>query len=66
MKPEGGVKTFNKSVKVKSRRARVISRLEQQLLKGMKIESKTKNTVLLSDKDITRINKELETLKSRV
>lgn len=51
-------------VPVKSRRQRVIGRLESQLKSG------TKNTkegrVQLTDKDVKRINKELDILKKRV
>lgn len=51
-------------VPVKSRRQRVIGRLESQLKSG------TKNTkegiVQLTDKDVKRINREISTLKSRI
>lgn len=72
MKQESGVKGFNKSVKSKLRRARVIERLQQQLIKGVKVDKiKEGNKIAvitspLSDKDVARIEKELVTLKSRI
>ena len=51
-------------VLVRSRRARVLEQLDAQLQRG------TKNTkqgeVALEEKDIKRINKEMEILKKRV
>lgn len=65
-----GVK-WNKSSKSKQRRKSVIERLETQLKSGVKpIEamrlSKDKSTQPLTDLDIKRINKEIETLKQRI
>jgi len=49
----------------KLRRARVLSRLKAQLDTGVKI-NKSGETVKLTDGNISRINRELETLKKRV
>ena len=50
----------------KSRQRNVIVMLEKQLKSGVKTQKKTTDVkVPLSDSDIKRINKELETLKSR-
>lgn len=48
-----------------SRRRSVITRLENQLKVGTKT-NKDGDVVLLSKSDVSRINKELETLKSRI
>jgi hypothetical protein len=55
-------------VPVKSRRARVLEKLEAQLLRGDKTEKlgKTSHKVPLTEKDIKRINSEIATLKKRV
>ena len=53
----------------KERRIRVVQRLESQLKRGLRPPKKNEQTVSdvpLMDKDITRIQKELETLKTRV
>lgn len=63
MKQAGKV---NKSVKTVIRRKAVIERLEKQLLSGKKNDKITKDIQDLLDKDVTRITKEIETLKSRI
>lgn len=51
----------------KSRQARALNVLEQQLKNGVKTQKKTTNTKIpLTDADIKRINKEIEVLKTRV
>lgn len=66
---------INKSVKVISRRRLVINRLENQLKSGVKVNrikditNSNKIAVIstpLSEKDIKRIKKEIETLKTRI
>jgi len=49
-----------------SRRIAVIARLEKQLKANVKPVREVDYLVPLTEKDITRINKELTTLKSRV
>lgn len=55
---------------VKNRRKLVIERLETQLKKGTKITRFKDGSgyieIPLTDSDINRINKEIETLKTRV
>jgi hypothetical protein len=59
---------------VKNRRSRVISRLEAQLKSGVKTERVSQltlattgaNQIPLEEKDIKRIKKEIETLKSKI
>lgn len=47
----------------RSRQSRVITMLEKQLKSGVKTQKKTTNVkVPLTDSDIKRINKEIETL----
>ena len=61
-------KKFNRSPAATERRKRVIKRLEIQLLTGFKTVSDGQgniSSVRLEDKDIARIKKEIETLKSR-
>jgi hypothetical protein len=61
-------KKFNGTPKAKTRRTNVIERLGKQLKAGnktTKVEGKM-TSVSLDEKDINRINKELETLKKRV
>ena len=53
------------SLMAKSRRARVIKRLEIQLSAGTKTD-KSGASVSLVESDIKRINLELETLKKRI
>jgi len=49
------------------RRKRVIIRLEEQLKAGTKTSKGSRNTQeLLTDSDVTRINKQLLVLKERV
>jgi len=51
----------------KSRQARALNVLEQQLKNGVKTQKKTTNTKIpLTDADVKRINKEIEVLKTRV
>ena len=62
-------KHYNGTPQAKSKRERVIERLETQLKKGMKPPKKTDQTIsniLLTDKDVKRIEKELEILKQRI
>ena len=69
-------KSVNRTVKAKSRREKVILRLEAQLVSGVKplkeadhMSSKATvgvEMVPLSVSEIARINRELETLRSRV
>ena len=75
MKQESGVKKVNGSARSIARRKLVITRLEQQLEKGVKnnmikdINNSNKIAVIstpLSEKDIKRIKKEIETLKTRI
>lgn len=61
-----GVKKFAKDVKTISRRKSVIDRLEKQLKAGVKPEKGTLKNVPLTDSDINRIKRELETLKTRL
>lgn len=56
--------SFNRGVLPSSRRRKVIERLKDQLIKGTK---NTKEGVKeLSEKDISRINKEIDTLQYRI
>ena len=66
---------INKSVKTIGRRRLVIDRLENQLKSGVKVNrikditNSNKIAVIstpLSEKDINRIKKEIETLKTRI
>jgi len=66
---------INKSVKTIGRRRLVIDRLENQLKSGVKVNrikditNSNKIAVIstpLSEKDIKRIKKEIETLKTRI
>jgi hypothetical protein len=54
------------TVKQKARKKEVIIRLTKQLLLGTKVPKQGGDVIPLETKDITRINKELEILKSRV
>lgn len=58
-------KKESSTVMAKSRRTRVIKRLEAQLSVGTKTD-KSGASIPLVEKDIKRINLELETLKKRV
>lgn len=64
MKKKNGV-NHSMQLAVISRRRSVITRLENQLKVGTKT-NKDGDVVLLSKSDVSRINKELETLKSRI
>ena len=57
---------YSKSVAVRSRRERVIVMLEKQLKSGFKRLKGVDYDTFLAESDVKRINKELETLKSRV
>lgn len=61
---------FGKTEQQKSRRERVIPRLEAQLKTGMKMPKSAKEGITklvpLTDADIKRINKEIATLKARL
>jgi hypothetical protein len=62
-------KHYNGTPQAKSRREKVIERLETQLKKGMKPPKKTDQTlsnIPLTDIDIKRIEKEIEILKQRI
>ena len=56
---------WSKTVAAKQRRVNALRRLEAQYKSGFKID-KNGERVNLSPKDVTRIEKEMETLKSRV
>ncbi len=58
---------FNKSSKAKNRRKAAISRLEVQLEYGHKPDKEHKSIhVPLTETDVKRINRELETLLTRI
>jgi hypothetical protein len=59
------MKSFTKNGVTKTRRLKVIKRLEKQLIVGVK-PAKDIGVIELTEKDKQRINKELETLKTRV
>lgn len=62
-------KGFNGTPKARTRRVNVIARLEKQLKSGMRPPKKFEGTVadvLLMERDINRIGKEMETLKKRI
>jgi len=62
-------KGYNGTPHAKERRGRVVDRLESQLKSGLRPPKKNEQTVSdvpLMDKDIVRIKKELETLKTRI
>mgnify|MGYP005876423353 CR=1 FL=1 len=60
-----GVKRKGMTVPQKHRRERALKRLKSQLEKGKK-RTKEDKLVNITEKDIKRINKEIETLKSRI
>ena len=65
----GTTKGFSATPQAKSRRERVITRLEAQLKRGVRTPKKGEQTTdvpVLTDGDIKRIGKELDTLKKRV
>jgi hypothetical protein len=54
------------TVQKRSRQARALSMLEAQLKSGVKTEKKTKDVKIpLTEHDIKRINREIETLKTQ-
>jgi len=57
---------WSKSAPVKSRRVRVIDLLEKQLKNGTKTSKENNEKISLTDKDKSRINKEIETLNKRI
>lgn len=62
-------KGFNGTPQARNRRVRAIERLEKQLKRGMRPPKKGEQTVSdvpLMDADITRIEKELSILKTRI
>ena len=68
-KDTNGVKKWNKQASAKRRRLVVIKRLESQLIsrtKNLNYLKKVKLRSVLQEKDVTRITKELETLKLRI
>lgn len=51
----------------KSRQARALSMLEDQLKSGVKTQKKTRDVkVPLTDSDVKRINKSIETLRAKL
>jgi NAD(P)H-dependent FMN reductase len=55
------------TVAKRSRQQRVLEMLEKQLKNGLKTEKGTRDVkVPLTDSDMKRINKEIETLKTKV
>lgn len=61
------MKQVAKSISAIERRKRAVTRLESQLKSGVKIQKQTTDVVVpLTDKDKVRIEKELNTLKSRI
>ena len=55
------------TVAKRSRQQRVLEVLEKQLKNGVKTEKGTRDTKIpLTDSDVKRINKEIETLKTKV
>ena len=61
-----GVKHYNSDSKPIARRERVIVRLQEQLKAGTKTAKKTGELLQLTTKDVERIQRELETIKSRL
>jgi hypothetical protein len=61
-----GVKHYNSDSKTIARRERVIERLQDQLKAGTKTAKKTGESLQLTTKDVERIQRELETIKSRL
>jgi hypothetical protein len=49
-----------------SRQTNAMKRLQEQLASGMKTEKKGFNKIPLTDKDVKRINKEMEILKKKL
>ena len=68
-KDTNGVKKWNKQASAKRRRLVVIKKLESQLIsrtKNLNYLKKVKLKSALEEKDVSRITKELETLKLRI
>ena len=58
---------YGKTVTQQSRRRRALAMLEQQLKSGVKTEKKTfDKKVPLTEKDVKRLNKEINILKDRL
>ena len=64
-KKENGV-SWNKSSKTKQRRAKNIDRLTAQLKRAKKPGKKLSEEIALTEQDIKRINREIETLQTRI
>jgi len=66
-KKQNGV-NYGKTVAQKSRRERVIAMLEKQLKSGKKRQKVVDGNKIipLTEKDVKRIEKEIETLKDRI
>ena len=64
----GSQKKFNGTPKARTRRTNVIERLEKQLKVGAKSTTELGKIILvpLTESDTNRINKELQTLKTRI
>ena len=62
------MKSISKTPQAKSRRSSVLERLTSQLKSGLKTEKKSTDgkQIPLTDKDKTRIEKEIEVLKTRL
>ena len=62
------MKKVNRSPQVTARRSSVLERLTSQLKSGLKTEKKSTDgkQIPLTDKDKTRIEKEIEVLKERL
>jgi NAD(P)H-dependent FMN reductase len=62
------MKKVSTSIQSKSRRTSVLERLTKQLKSGLKTEKKSTDgkQIPLTDKDKTRIEKEIEVLKTRL
>lgn len=55
------------TMKVKDRNSRTLSRLEEQLKSGVKVGTgKDPQTLPLEERDIKRIKKEIDILKTRI
>lgn len=60
------LKKYAKDSKTVLRRNSVITRLESQLKSGKKTAKKSGELIPLTEHDVSRINKEMETLKNRL
>lgn len=65
MEKKNGV-NYSMQLSAVGRRKRVIERLENQLKQGFKSKGPNYDNILLSEQDRKRIQKEIETLKSRM